>query len=102
MMLCKADFEELFPDLFKPIRHPVEGTTADAPSAACIARWEDDGGRHCSQLHRREAPVVRPANDGNPVPDLMRTSLAFAPFPAAAAYGAAWVMLSNFGLIPRD
>jgi len=32
-MLSRADFEDLFPDLFGSIETP-------------IARWEDDGGRH--------------------------------------------------------
>lgn len=32
-MLSRADFEDLFPDLFKPVE-------------MAIARWEDDGGRH--------------------------------------------------------
>lgn len=45
MMLCKADFEELFPDLFRP--RDVVSLTAE-PSAGCLARWEDDGGRTTS------------------------------------------------------
>jgi len=39
MMLCKADFEELFPELFK--QNP---RAAAQPSVDCVARWEDDGG----------------------------------------------------------
>lgn len=39
MMLCKADFEELFPELFEQPRR-----TPALPSADCVARWEDDGG----------------------------------------------------------
>ncbi|KAA8606069.1 hypothetical protein AL036_16185 [Salipiger aestuarii] len=45
MMICKADFEELFPDLLGPkVRRP----SAAGPSAECVARWEDDGGRTTS------------------------------------------------------
>lgn len=40
MKLCRADFEELFPELFEP---QVSATLA-APSDGCVARWEDDGG----------------------------------------------------------
>lgn len=45
MMICKADFEELFPDLFRPT--DIEPSAAK-PSAKCLARWEDDGGRTTS------------------------------------------------------
>lgn len=41
MMICKADFEDLFPEIFLP--RDIGGSTAE-PSAACLARWEDDGG----------------------------------------------------------
>ncbi|MEX3314187.1 hypothetical protein [Sulfitobacter sp. PS-8MA] len=40
MMLCRADFEELFPELFDPQAHAA----ASAPAADCLDRWEDDGG----------------------------------------------------------
>ena len=45
MMICKADFEELFPELFRP--SDMERSVAE-PSAKCLARWEDDGGRTTS------------------------------------------------------
>lgn len=45
MMICKADFEELFPDLFRPT--DIEPSAAK-PSARCLERWEDDGGRTTS------------------------------------------------------
>ena len=41
MMICKADFEELFPETF-PARHDER---AGQPNPDCLARWEDDGGR---------------------------------------------------------
>lgn len=44
-MLCKADFEELFPELFRP--SDMVSSVAE-PSAKCLARWEDDGGRTTS------------------------------------------------------
>ncbi|WP_343504825.1 MULTISPECIES: hypothetical protein [Roseobacteraceae] len=45
MMISKADFGELFPELFRP--SDMERSVAE-PSAKCLARWEDDGGRTTS------------------------------------------------------
>ena len=45
MMVCKADFEELFPELLR--LRDMERLVAE-PSAKCLARWEDDGGRTTS------------------------------------------------------
>ncbi len=97
MMICKADFEELFPETFRSHQRPLAGRTVGNPSPACLARWEDDGGRPSRQLPRCGVLVDRRANDGYPVPDPMRTSLALATMPAAAVYGAIWTTLSNFG-----
>lgn len=59
MMICAADFEELFPDLFQPATASDAQPKAKAPSTECIARWEDDGGLHI-QAARRPA-VLRSA-----------------------------------------
>lgn len=45
MMICNADFEELFPALFRPAPVSASAMPQPAPNASCIARWEDDGGR---------------------------------------------------------
>jgi hypothetical protein len=45
MMICKADFEELFPELFQP--SDME-SSVPGPSVKCLARREDDGGRTTS------------------------------------------------------
>ena len=65
MMICKADFEELFPELFRP--SDMERSVAE-PSAKCLARWEDDGGRTTSANviplpHRR--PIQEARRDSN-------------------------------------
>lgn len=44
MMLSKADFEQLFPESFAPNHVNDTKIVVSKPSAACIARWEDDGG----------------------------------------------------------
>ncbi|AZQ68684.1 hypothetical protein EF888_17045 [Silicimonas algicola] len=41
MMICKADFEDLFPLMFQP----EDKVWVVEPSAKALARWEDDGGR---------------------------------------------------------
>lgn len=53
-MLCKADFEELFPELFE--QQPRAAATQT--SVDCVARWEDDGG----------APAVLGRNPTKPWP----------------------------------
>ena len=45
MMICKADFEELFPEIFAPESRNGPKTTALQPNAECLVRWEDGGGR---------------------------------------------------------
>ncbi len=55
MMICDADFEELFPTIFRRGPHAANNL---GPSADCVARWEDDGGRPA--LMMREASTVRP------------------------------------------
>ncbi|MBL3702116.1 hypothetical protein GI582_05320 [Sulfitobacter sp. BDSS02] len=42
MMIGKADFERLLPEIFRV--RDNESLTGQ-PSAECVARWEDDGGR---------------------------------------------------------
>lgn len=61
MMVCKADFEELFPELFRP--SDMERSVAE-PSGKCLTRWEDDGGRTTSANiiplpHRRPIQEAR-------------------------------------------
>ena len=49
MMLCRAGFVELFPEMFEP---QVSATPA-APSDDCVARWEDDGGAPAPVVWKR-------------------------------------------------
>ncbi|WP_341860930.1 hypothetical protein [Gymnodinialimonas sp. 57CJ19] len=42
MMLCQADFEDLFPDLFPGDTRETEAIRLNAPSAHCVTRWKDD------------------------------------------------------------
>lgn len=96
MMICKADFEELFPDLFQPEPAPATHQTAKPPSTACIARWEDDGGLPLP-ANRRRATSGRSPHYGFDVPKLARAGSVAAMLPAATAYAATWAMLSAYG-----
>lgn len=94
MMICDADFEELFPDLFQPEPAPGMQPIAKGPSAECIARWEDDGGLPGAP-RERTAPVRSPVfaydMDG-----FSRAGAIAAVAPANAAYAAIRTMFSAY------
>lgn len=96
MMICNADFEELFPDLFQTEPDPAVQQVAGEPSVECIARWEDDGGRHLGPRAplRCSAAVQRPAFD---MERLARAGAIAAAAPAIATLVAAQTMLSAYG-----
>lgn len=64
MMICKADFEELFPEIFAP--EPNNGLKASVqqPNARRSVRWEDDDGGRLDtllapcEMSRPHAPLV--------------------------------------------
>lgn len=84
MMICKADFEELFPEVFKPGRRPLAQVPEAAPERL-IAWPEADGGR--PQLRHPDPLSIHPQDAGGAGPDATRTILALAALSAAAAYG---------------
>lgn len=93
MMICKADFEELFPETFrKQEDHPAGG-----PDAASLSRWEDDGGRTVSLPQRPVASVPKPVYHAGNWPDPRQTGMAMALMPAIATLGAAKAMMSVWG-----
>lgn len=95
MMICAADFEELFPDLFQPEHVHAATGRAKAPSAECIARWEDDGGKHVPSAPRgRTASVSRPAFDYQIARTTSASAIA-ATAPAVATRAAAKAVLST-------
>lgn len=96
MMICDADFEELFPNLFQPEHADTVQPTAKAPSAECIARWEDDGGQHGAPAPQgRTSPVRRPAF-GYGMGRMATAGAIAATAPAVATYAAASAMLSAY------
>lgn len=101
MMICKADFEELFPTMTKAKRRGAFPYSAGSPSKkACIDRWEDDGGRtlRIPQQRRRTGAVAQLAKpDDGTTPDLAEAGMALAMIPAVAVYGAASAVLATQG-----
>lgn len=100
MMICKADFEDLFPDQFRPEPAPVTYQSAKSAAAECIARWEDDGGRSLPAPRRARTASARIAQHGSDMPAFARAGAMAATMPVAAAYASAWTMLSAFGRVP--
>ncbi len=92
MMICDADFQDLFPDLFPP--SPQDATPKDA-SKTCLARGEDDGGRAHDAIPPRQASIAR---TGYRLPDQMRAGPALAMMPA---FSIALAMMSAFDNAPR-
>ncbi len=43
MMICKADFEELFPETFKPAQHPLEGKGLVTPTLPELSEGKRTG-----------------------------------------------------------
>lgn len=108
MMICKADFEELFPHLFQPEPAPVARKMARPASAECLARWENEGGATLPAIGQGRAAASRGSRYGSDMsalarmPALARAGAMAATMPAAAAYSAALSMLSAYGQMTRD
>ena len=59
MMICKPEFEELFPDMLKPEQCQVTAPSAPEPRTPCFDRWEDDGGRTLPKISEVKRNVPR-------------------------------------------
>ncbi len=94
MMLCKADFDELFPNMFDPGQRPLAALSSAAPDIACITRWEDDGGRTLAIQPRPMAVAAKARHYGYNPRDPGQTGLILAMMPVTAAVGAAYAMIA--------
>lgn len=101
MMICDADFDELFSPMDEPLRRAVPAVGLLSPSTACIARWEDDGGRTLARPERRTPATVRTGRSFSRKPDPTTAGLALVMMPAATAYDAAWNMMVAYGRMTR-
>ncbi|MEP3332797.1 hypothetical protein [Sedimentitalea sp.] len=83
MMICKAYFEELFPDLFQSEPAPAAHQLISPPSVECTTRpcWVASAGT---------------SQHGSNLPVFSRADAMVATMPAAAAFAAAWTMLSAY------
>jgi hypothetical protein len=109
MMICKADFDELFPCARQ--QAPSAGETQApeqkltqkpaSPSAACLARWEDDGGADDGVPGRIRPKARRPVSRAAVRSDPMEAGFMLASMPAVAAYGAAMTMLASLAMMPK-
>lgn len=62
MMMRKENFDQLFPEA---LQLAADISHAGEPSAECLARWEDDGGRAAPpHLERHPKPAMRDGLDG--------------------------------------
>ncbi len=102
MMLCNADFDEIFASAQQRADHMRPAASFPSPGAACLARWEDDGGRTLPHLSRGKAHAARRDRGQISASHPMRVGMALATMPAAAAYGAAWTMLSTYDRMTRS
>lgn len=50
MMICKADFEELFPEIFVSGSNNGLNASVQQPNAERSVRWEDDDGGRLDTL----------------------------------------------------
>ena len=96
MMLSKADFEEIFPELFSPYKSVLAEIPVTTNNPACIARWEDDGGKPSHNMRRSDVSVSRTASDPYAFLDPVSTGFAFAMVPVVAAFDATQTMLLGF------
>lgn len=100
MMICKADFEELFPECFTS-QIQIRRETA-APSQACIARWEDDGGRFGPAIAHSETQDQRPQFEEGNFLDPRLEAIRWATTVNSLAFSGLLGMFSGFGVVPRD
>ena len=105
MMLSAVDFDELFPPMTERDASCARGRSP-SPSATCIARWEDDGGRVLHHPEPRPAeeriPVRRAPFSGYRMADPSAVSIAIAIMPAIASYGAASAVLATLSELTRS
>ena len=98
MMICKADFEELFPHIFAPDSRPsVAPGSGVKPGVASIARWEDDGGRTLAPQPRQLVQAAKPRQIGYKARNPERIGATLAMLPVSAAVGTAFSMMEAWG-----
>lgn len=102
MMICKADFEELFPHLFKPDPEPEADlapevqTAAEGADLARITAPAEGGALPLALDPRAPAVPRRGADYGYDVEDIALAGAVAATMPAMATYAAARNVFTAF------
>lgn len=101
MMICKADFQDLFPETFPADPEADAKPAARPPNRPGLARWEDEGGRLAPASASDPVGRLRsPQGDG-----LWSDPRTLAPQGSAAssyaAFGAYWAILAKSGFAWR-
>ncbi|SLN65980.1 hypothetical protein OCH7691_03031 [Oceanibacterium hippocampi] len=92
-MLSAADFADLFPAMAESVSGRRPDRAVPRPSAACIARWEDDGG-WVPEPSRGEGPTRRNAAPGRRMASSLAPGVLLSLTPAVAVLGGAAAVLS--------
>ncbi len=95
MMISKADFEELFPDLFAHKSRSSLGERLTDTSAG-------SGGRTYTAPMRPDGQNARTTGADEIAPKLVPAAANWGIIPALTAMGAAWVMLAGFAHAPGN
>ena len=98
MMICKADFDELFPNLFAEDSRTRPQTIAKGPNDTSLRRWEDDGGHPGSASQPREPKNSRQTLDNLPRSEPPHVSANVAKIYNHVALGTITPMLVCFGV----
>lgn len=96
MMICKADFEELFPRVTHPGRQRPSAATHFLRPAPCILRWEDEGGRVSGLPPRRAAASCGSEPDRPRPPDPTVAVMALTVLSVMAFHNGASAMLASY------
>ena len=96
MMICDADFEELFGPSFRKSRQKAPARKPDAPSKPTVACSKDDVGKTPAASPRSKAVIARPTHRGNGSADPAQAAMAAAMMPSMAAYGVTLAALSSY------
>ncbi len=99
MMISKADFEELFPDLFP---RKSRSSLGDRQTDTCVGHPKEDGKRTTSVYKRGNDLNARSTGVDTDASKLAPVAANWGIIPALTAMGAAWVMLAGFGYLPRN
>ena len=96
MMICDADFDELFPRTARPFRRYTAHSEPASPDRASLARWQDDGGKTPAAPPQSKTARALHTHHGFRLPNPARAGIVVAMMPGMAAFGATSAMLAAY------